>query len=213
MILPLCDSTASKVQKATGKVMGKAEGKEPTALENEASLPISWKSSCFLSSELVALPLLASGEVGAILVPTVVTSFLCPTGEGSRQLLDAKVKLISNTVCNSRRLYDHTIDESMICAGNLQKPGQDSCQVRASPGTWRRRGWQDLTLGTEALKSPGLGSSFRGPPALKHRHRQADLNPRQSKIARHGHHSGPFPCIDKFNSHDTLVRGGVDVII
>lgn len=174
MILPLCDSTASKVQKAMGKVMGKAAGKEPAALENEASLPISWKSSSFLSSELVALffPLLTSGGVGAILVPTVVTSFLCPTGEGSRQLLDAKVKLISNTVCNSRRLYDHTIDESMICAGNLQKPGQDSCQVRDATGTWGRRGWRDLTLGTEAPKSPGLGSRFRGPPALKHRHRQ-----------------------------------------
>uniref|UniRef100_A0A8D1FJA2 Factor VII-activating protease n=2 Tax=Sus scrofa TaxID=9823 RepID=A0A8D1FJA2_PIG len=50
------------------------------------------------------------------------------TGEGSRQLLDAKVKLISNAVCNSRRLYDHMLDDNMICAGNLQKPGQDSCQ-------------------------------------------------------------------------------------
>ncbi|KAM5271839.1 hyaluronan-binding protein 2 [Ctenodactylus gundi] len=50
------------------------------------------------------------------------------TGEGSRQLLDAKVKLIANTVCNSRRLYDQMIDDSMICAGNLQKPGQDTCQ-------------------------------------------------------------------------------------
>uniref|UniRef100_A0A8D1VDK1 Hyaluronan binding protein 2 n=1 Tax=Sus scrofa TaxID=9823 RepID=A0A8D1VDK1_PIG len=49
-------------------------------------------------------------------------------GEGSRQLLDAKVKLISNAVCNSRRLYDHMLDDNMICAGNLQKPGQDSCQ-------------------------------------------------------------------------------------
>lgn len=67
MILPLCDSTALKVQKAMGKVMGKAAGKEPTALENEASLPISWNSSSFLSSELVALffPLLTSGGVGA----------------------------------------------------------------------------------------------------------------------------------------------------
>lgn len=50
------------------------------------------------------------------------------TGKGSRQLLDAKVKLISNTLCNSRQLYDHMIDDSMICAGNLQKPGQDTCQ-------------------------------------------------------------------------------------
>ncbi|KAL4841888.1 hypothetical protein H8958_018002 [Nasalis larvatus] len=50
------------------------------------------------------------------------------TGKGSRQLLDAKVKLISNTLCNSRQLYDHMIDDSMICAGNLQKPGRDTCQ-------------------------------------------------------------------------------------
>lgn len=62
----------------------------------------------------------------------MVTPHFCPTGEGSRQLLDAKVKLISNTLCNSHRLYDHMIDDSMICAGNLQKPGTDSCQVRDS---------------------------------------------------------------------------------
>lgn len=63
-----------------------------------------------------------------------VNCFL-PTGEGSRQLLDAKVKLITNTLCNSRRLYDNTIDDSMICAGNLQKPGSDTCQVRDSTGS------------------------------------------------------------------------------
>ncbi|XP_037660586.1 hyaluronan-binding protein 2 isoform X3 [Choloepus didactylus] len=51
------------------------------------------------------------------------------TGEGSRQLLDAKVKLIANTLCNSQRLYDHMIDDSMLCAGNLQKPGPDTCQL------------------------------------------------------------------------------------
>eukprot|EP00073_Rattus_norvegicus_P020834 XP_006231694.1 PREDICTED: hyaluronan-binding protein 2 isoform X2 [Rattus norvegicus] len=57
------------------------------------------------------------------------------TGEGSRQLLDAKVKLIANALCNSRQLYDHTIDDSMICAGNLQKPGSDTCQVGPSKQT------------------------------------------------------------------------------
>ncbi|ELK04947.1 Hyaluronan-binding protein 2 [Pteropus alecto] len=146
-----------------GKVMGKAVGKEPTALENEASLPISWKNSSFLNSELVALflPLLASGGVGAILVPTVVTSSLCPTGEGSRQLLDAKVKLISNTVCNSRRLYNHTIDESMICAGNLQKPGQDSCQGDSGgPLTCEKNGtyyvYGIVSWGLECGKKPGV---------------------------------------------------------
>uniref|UniRef100_A0A8C9AAW6 Hyaluronan binding protein 2 n=1 Tax=Prolemur simus TaxID=1328070 RepID=A0A8C9AAW6_PROSS len=50
------------------------------------------------------------------------------TGDESRQLLDAKVKLIANSLCNSRRLYNHLIDDSMICAGNLQKPGRDTCQ-------------------------------------------------------------------------------------
>lgn len=50
------------------------------------------------------------------------------TGRGSRQLLDAKVKLIPNTACNARRLYNQMIDDNMICAGNLQKPGTDTCQ-------------------------------------------------------------------------------------
>uniref|UniRef100_K7GIG2 Hyaluronan binding protein 2 n=1 Tax=Pelodiscus sinensis TaxID=13735 RepID=K7GIG2_PELSI len=50
------------------------------------------------------------------------------TGEGSRQLLDARVKLISKTRCNARSAYDSRLDETMFCAGNLQTPGVDSCQ-------------------------------------------------------------------------------------
>nr|XP_048714458.1 hyaluronan-binding protein 2 isoform X1 [Caretta caretta]XP_048714459.1 hyaluronan-binding protein 2 isoform X1 [Caretta caretta] len=50
------------------------------------------------------------------------------TGEGSRQLLDARVKLISKTRCNARCAYDNKLDESMLCAGNLQTPGVDTCQ-------------------------------------------------------------------------------------
>ncbi|XP_011357574.1 factor VII-activating protease [Pteropus medius] len=83
------------------------------------------------------------------------------TGEGSRQLLDAKVKLISNTVCNSRRLYNHTIDESMICAGNLQKPGQDSCQGDSGgPLTCEKNGtyyvYGIVSWGLECGKKPGV---------------------------------------------------------
>ncbi|KAK4821015.1 hypothetical protein QYF61_012044 [Mycteria americana] len=47
--------------------------------------------------------------------------------EVSRQLLDANVKLISQTTCNAPRVYDHILDESMFCAGNLQRPRADSC--------------------------------------------------------------------------------------
>lgn len=108
--------------------------------------------------------------------PTVVTSFLYPTGEGSRQLLDAKVKLIANALCNSHRLYDHMIDDSMICAGNLQKPGKDSCQVRDSKWHLERRHGQELMLGRGQTGSPRLGGRFRGPPAIKLRHRQAYLS-------------------------------------
>ncbi|XP_074855781.1 factor VII-activating protease [Carettochelys insculpta] len=50
------------------------------------------------------------------------------TGEESRQLLDARVKLISKTRCNARSAYDNKLDESMLCAGNLQTPGVDTCQ-------------------------------------------------------------------------------------
>ncbi|NXN92040.1 HABP2 protein, partial [Rhinopomastus cyanomelas] len=46
----------------------------------------------------------------------------------SRQLLDANVKLISWKKCNGRRAYDNILDDSMFCAGSLQKPRADSCQ-------------------------------------------------------------------------------------
>ncbi|XP_009579343.1 PREDICTED: hyaluronan-binding protein 2, partial [Fulmarus glacialis] len=50
------------------------------------------------------------------------------TDEVPRQLLDANVKLISQRKCNAPRAYDHVLDESMFCAGNLQRPRADSCQ-------------------------------------------------------------------------------------
>ncbi|XP_053439741.1 hyaluronan-binding protein 2 isoform X1 [Nycticebus coucang] len=83
------------------------------------------------------------------------------TGEGSRQLLDAKVKLIANTLCNSRQLYDHVIDDSMICAGNLQKPGQDTCQGDSGgPLTCEKDGtyyvYGIVSWGLECGKKPGV---------------------------------------------------------
>uniref|UniRef100_A0A8D0GJF0 Hyaluronan binding protein 2 n=1 Tax=Sphenodon punctatus TaxID=8508 RepID=A0A8D0GJF0_SPHPU len=50
------------------------------------------------------------------------------TGDESRQLLDARVKLISQTQCNTRRAYNNDVDENMLCAGNLQSRGADTCQ-------------------------------------------------------------------------------------
>uniref|UniRef100_A0A452QTS8 Factor VII-activating protease n=1 Tax=Ursus americanus TaxID=9643 RepID=A0A452QTS8_URSAM len=83
------------------------------------------------------------------------------TGEGSRQLLDAKVKLIANALCNSHRLYDHMIDDSMICAGNLQKPGKDSCQGDSGgPLTCEKDGtyyvYGIVSWGLECGKKPGV---------------------------------------------------------
>ncbi|XP_053063573.1 hyaluronan-binding protein 2 isoform X2 [Acinonyx jubatus] len=83
------------------------------------------------------------------------------TGEGSRQLLDAKVKLIASTLCNSHRLYDHMIDNSMICAGNLQKPGKDSCQGDSGgPLTCEKNGtyyvYGIVSWGLECGKKPGV---------------------------------------------------------
>lgn len=100
-----------------------------TVLENRMFLPILYKNTLF--PELRASGFLLTVRPSIFPVFMVVTVFY-PTGEGSRQLLDAKVKLIANPLCNSRQLYDHTIDDSMICAGNLQKPGSDTCQVRNS---------------------------------------------------------------------------------
>ncbi|KAJ7403471.1 hypothetical protein BTVI_76721 [Pitangus sulphuratus] len=58
-------------------------------------------------------------------------------GEASDQLLDAKVKLISQRKCNEPELHNNLLDESMFCAGKLRKPGTDSCQVDGAnnPGT------------------------------------------------------------------------------
>ncbi|XP_023571219.1 hyaluronan-binding protein 2 isoform X4 [Octodon degus] len=83
------------------------------------------------------------------------------TGEGSRQLLDAKVKLIANTLCNSRRLYHQTIDDSMICAGNLQKPGTDTCQGDSGgPLTCEKGGvyyvYGIVSWGQECGEKPGV---------------------------------------------------------
>lgn len=132
-----------------------AEGCGP--LTDEACLPVPWKNPSFPSSEL-----LVSGGVGTTLIPTVTSPSLCPTGEGSRQLLDAKVKLIANPVCNSRKFYNRMLDETMICAGNLQKPGHDTCQVetRVALGEQGTGGtllgaWRHLrALGWEAGSAP-----------------------------------------------------------
>ncbi|XP_042545419.1 hyaluronan-binding protein 2 [Dipodomys spectabilis] len=83
------------------------------------------------------------------------------TGDGSRQLLDAKVKLIANKLCNSRQLYDHMIDDSMICAGNLQKPGPDTCQGDSGgPLTCEKDGiyyvYGIVSWGQECGKKPGV---------------------------------------------------------
>ena len=108
------------------------------------------------------LSVLASGGAGVTRVPTVAISFLCPTGEGSRQLLDAKVKLIASTLCNSHRLYDHMIDNSMICAGNLQKPGKDSCQVRDSKWHLGRETWaRNIHRAQRPDPEPRAGRQFQ----------------------------------------------------
>ncbi|XP_048450123.1 hyaluronan-binding protein 2-like, partial [Rhincodon typus] len=48
-------------------------------------------------------------------------------GNGSQYLLEASVKLISQRSCNSATSYAGVIDDTMICAGNLEG-GVDSCQ-------------------------------------------------------------------------------------
>ncbi|XP_042315048.1 hyaluronan-binding protein 2 isoform X12 [Sceloporus undulatus] len=54
-------------------------------------------------------------------------SFLV-SGESSHQLLDARVKLISQMRCNAPSAYNNRLDESMLCAGNLQRTRADTCQ-------------------------------------------------------------------------------------
>lgn len=159
----------------------------------------------------LSLLLLASGGVGTTLLPTVVTSFPCPKGEGSRQLLDAKVKLITNTQCNSHRLYNHMIDETMICAGNLQKPGPDTCQV--SLQTHSESKGLAGPYGHRRPMGPGLGGSPGGPPATRHRHRRrrrvCPLQS-QSRINRDDstrRHCGHFACVASFHSWDSGLTG------
>ncbi|XP_044295138.1 hyaluronan-binding protein 2 isoform X1 [Varanus komodoensis] len=50
------------------------------------------------------------------------------TGASSHQLLDARVKLISQMQCNAPSAYNNRLDESMLCAGNLQRTRADTCQ-------------------------------------------------------------------------------------
>ncbi|XP_062988755.1 hyaluronan-binding protein 2 isoform X2 [Elgaria multicarinata webbii] len=50
------------------------------------------------------------------------------TGESSHQLLDARVKLISQMRCNAPSAHNNRLDESMLCAGNLQRTSADTCQ-------------------------------------------------------------------------------------
>lgn len=173
----------------------RAESKEPPALKDEASLPISWKNPSLLSSRLVTTagfwwrsshPGPYSGHLSSL-----------PPGEGSRQLLDAKVKLISNAVCNSRRLYDHMLDDNMICAGNLQKPGQDSCQVRDSKGHLGEAG-RTLHGARRALRALGweAGSEAHLPQREgEHICPPANLNPHQPGMTQHNNQSAHFVCI------------------
>jgi hypothetical protein len=103
-------------------------------LEDRTFLPVLYKNTLFPELRVGGFLLMVSSSRVSIIPVVMAVTVFYPTGEGSRQLLDAKVKLIANPLCNSRQLYDHTIDDSMICAGNLQKPGSDTCQVRNS--TW-----------------------------------------------------------------------------
>ncbi|XP_070802203.1 hyaluronan-binding protein 2 isoform X2 [Pituophis catenifer annectens] len=48
--------------------------------------------------------------------------------ESSHQLLDAKVKLISQRQCNAPNAYNTRVVENMFCAGSLQRTRADTCQ-------------------------------------------------------------------------------------
>ncbi|XP_069756072.1 hyaluronan-binding protein 2-like isoform X2 [Narcine bancroftii] len=53
---------------------------------------------------------------------------LTEAGNSSNYLLDACVKLISQRSCNKVTSYNGVLDETMLCAGNLEKGEVDSCQ-------------------------------------------------------------------------------------
>ncbi|XP_037352934.1 hyaluronan-binding protein 2 [Talpa occidentalis] len=79
----------------------------------------------------------------------------------SHELLDARVKLISNTKCNSRQFYDRMLDDSMICAGNLENPRNDTCQGDSGgPLTCEKNGtyyvYGLVSWGLECGKVPGV---------------------------------------------------------
>ncbi|XP_078420829.1 factor VII-activating protease-like isoform X1 [Cetorhinus maximus] len=50
------------------------------------------------------------------------------SGNSSKYLLVASVKLISQRSCNKATSYNGVIDNTMLCAGNLEQGGVDSCQ-------------------------------------------------------------------------------------
>ncbi|XP_051883883.1 hyaluronan-binding protein 2-like isoform X2 [Pristis pectinata] len=53
---------------------------------------------------------------------------LTERGNSSDYLLEASVKLISQQSCNRVMSYNGVLDESMLCAGNLERGGVDACQ-------------------------------------------------------------------------------------
>ncbi|XP_034070207.1 hyaluronan-binding protein 2-like [Gymnodraco acuticeps] len=47
---------------------------------------------------------------------------------GTNLLLDARVLLISQEKCKAPHVYGNSLDDSMLCAGNM-RGGDDSCQL------------------------------------------------------------------------------------
>ncbi|KAI4877794.1 hypothetical protein NFI96_012648, partial [Prochilodus magdalenae] len=85
-------------------------------------------------------PLILDFNVQPVCLPNAGISFSAPTdgfitgwgsqvnqGYGSNVLQEARVSLISRSVCNSWQVYNGKITNAMICAGQLEG-GVDSCQ-------------------------------------------------------------------------------------